>query len=165
MKRGLRRDSDTTPALVIMSGADVELSGSPGSPGKSLAIEDLELNLPAGASAVFAQITPEPSKDLRDASRRLRGVSEISYLDYSETLADELSTNLLRTAESRNTGSAKALARIVGASHGKQMMVFLPRVLTSTSQLPAPVAAPPSDWYAVHLWLAVDELIWTVSMR
>jgi hypothetical protein len=160
MNRGIHADSSGAPVLVVMSGADVEFSGS-AAVSKSLTIENLELKLPAGAVAIFAQITPEPGDDLRYVSRRLRGMSHVDYLEYSETLADDLSANLMRLAETPKFAAAKGVNAIASTAHSKKMMAFLPRVLTSTANLPG--SAAQADWYAIRLWLAVDPLIWQVE--
>jgi hypothetical protein len=160
MNRGIRADSGGVPVLVVMSAADVEFSGS-AAISKSLTIENLMLKLPAGAVAIFAQITPEPGNDLRYVSQRLRGISHAYYLEYSETLADDLAANLMRLAESPKFAAAKAMKAIASTAHSQKMMAFLPRVLTSTAKLPGSVAG--ADWCAVNLWLPVDPLIWQVE--
>jgi hypothetical protein len=166
MKRGVRPDSSGAPVLVVLSGADVELASFAAAGGKPLVIENLEWKLPADTAVIFAQITPEPSDDLRTASRRLRGFSQVYYLEYSETLADDLSSILLRMAEADKSVAAKTIGTIADVAHKKQMMAFLPRVLTSTAKLPRQQAsAPQADWYAVRLWLAVHDLIWKVTAQ
>ena len=160
MNRGIPANSSGAPVLVVMSAADVEFSGS-AAISKSLTIENLMLKLPAGAVAIFAQITPEPGDDLRYVSQRLRGMSHVYYLEYSETLADDLAANLMRLAETPKFAAAKAMNAIASTAHSKNMMAFLPRVLTSTANLPGSAAG--ADWYAIRLWLAVDPLIWQVE--
>lgn len=161
--RGVRSDSDGIPVLIIMSGADVELAGYVASQGKSLTIENLDLKLSTDAAAIFVQITPEPGDDLRNASRQFPNVSRIIYLEYSDVLADDIVSNLLKITESLNARAvaAKALGTVAKAAHEKQTMAFLPRVLNSTSGLPTRQSyAKEADWYTARLWLAVHELIW-----
>jgi hypothetical protein len=161
MNRGIRADSSSgAPVLIVLSAADVEFSGSEAA-SRSVTIDNLQLKLPASAVAIFAQITPEPGTDLRYVSERLRGMSHVHYLDYSETLADDLSANLRRLAETPKFTAANAMNAIARTAHSKKMMAFLPRVLTSSASLPG--LASDADWYAIRLWLAVDELIWKVE--
>jgi hypothetical protein len=126
-------------------------------------MENLELTQPTDAAAIFAQVTPEPGDDLRNASRQLRNISRMRYIGYSESLADDVVAELIRTAEAHKTVSigAEAFGSVAKAAHGKQMMAFLPRVLTPSSSLPArQTYAAESDWYTVRLWLTLDQLIW-----
>ncbi len=160
MNRGIRADGGGTAVLIVMSAADVEFYGSTAA-SKSVTIENLTLKLPAGAVAVFAQITPEPGDDLRHVSGRLRGMSHVDYLEFSETLADDLTANLMRFAQSPKFASAKAMNAIASAAHSKNMMAFLPRVLTSAASLPGSAAG--ADWCAIRLWLVVHKLIWNVE--
>jgi hypothetical protein len=101
----------TTAARRSSSSCRERTSNSPvpAAVSKSLTIENLQLKLPAGAVAIFAQITPEPGDDLRYVSQRLRGMSHVDYLEYSETLADDLFANLMRLAETPKFAAAKAM--------------------------------------------------------
>lgn len=158
MRRGIHADGAAT-ILVVMSRADVEFFGTTNA-SRSRTIENLELKLPADSVGVFAQITPEPGDDLRYVSRRLRGLSHMDYLEYSDTMADDLSSIVRRLAETP-TSAVKGGNMVASAAQSKKMMGFLPRVLTSTANLPGGGAE--ADWRTIHLWLAVDELIWKLE--
>jgi hypothetical protein len=155
--------NEAAPLLLILSGADVELEATVRGQAKPVTIENLDLGLPANAAAIFAQITPEPSNDLRNGSRKLRNVSTVRYVEYSDNLGDDVLTELLKTADVKKTASiaAEEFAPVVKAAHGQRMMTFLPRVLTPGASLPARQSyAQNSDWYTVRLWLTLDELLW-----
>jgi hypothetical protein len=64
-------------------------------------------------------------------------------------------------AETPKFAATKIMNANASAAHSKKMMAFLPRVLTSAAKLPGPAAE--ADWYTIHLWLAVDPLIWKVE--
>jgi hypothetical protein len=153
------KSSAALPLLIVLSGADVEVTSR--KENKTTAIE--EVNLPGSTSAIFAQVTPEPGDELKNASSRLRNIAQLRYLDYSESLAEDVVTDLRRTVErmkatSFEPGQFSTVARVAGEKH---MMAFLPRVLSPTSNLPTRQAyASQSDWYSVRLWLTLDELLW-----
>ena len=149
-------------ASLVLSGADVELESFIRTQGKTVAIDNLNPGLPSNAVAIFAQITPEPGPDLRNASERLRNVARKRYLEYSKTLSDDVALELLRSVEGQKAVSleAKSFGDFAKAAHEKQMMAFLPRLLTPSSSLPARQSyAAQSDWYTVRLWVALDGLI------
>jgi hypothetical protein len=162
MNAGLRSDGDAASVLIILSGADVELAGYVGAQGKTVAIENLEMKLPREAAAIFAQITPEPSEDLRNASLRIRNVSQVRYLEYEEALADAVVKELTRIAAGLKARFAPAaFTAVAKAAQERRMMPFLPREWTPGAGLPARQAyAAQSDWYTARLWLALDTLIW-----
>jgi len=160
MNAGLQNDRAAAPVLIILSGADVELESYARGRGKAVTIENLKFPQPNEAAAIFAQITPEPSEELRDASRRLRNVSRRSYVEYSGSLVEDLGGELIRLAENQKP-AVETFGSVAIAAHKKHMMAFLPRALTPISNLPAPEPfATQSDWYSVRLWLTLDELIW-----
>jgi hypothetical protein len=160
---GMKPNDATTPVLVVLSGADVDLTGEVAKLGKTASIDSLPLKLPNDTAAVFAQVTPEPGEDLRNASRRLQGLAKVRYLEFSESLATEIVAELGRITEGQK-GEAlhpEAFTGVTKAAHARQMIPFLPRVLTRDTGMPArPGYAANADWYTVRLWLPVDELIW-----
>jgi len=161
MSGGTKRDSGALGVLVILSGADVDLSGYVG--GRSLAVENVDLKLPNPAVAVLGQVTPEPGDDLRNAGRRLKDVSPSRYVEFSDTVGEDVIGELVRTIEGRKDValSVQAFAPVAKAAHQKQMMAFLPRVLTANSSLPSrPRYAESADWYTVSLWVTIDPLLW-----
>ena len=168
MNTGLQSDRTAAQMLVVLSGADVELSGHVSALGKSVSIENIDLKPSGEAGAIFAQITPEPGSDLRNASQRLRNISAPRYIEYSDALADEVIAELVRNTTSQKAVSlgVEAFGKAAKAAHDKRMMAFLPRVLTPNSSLPARQNyAAQSDWYTVRLWLTLDQLIWTETTQ
>jgi hypothetical protein len=166
MNANLRPDDAAAQVLVILSGADVELATT--AAGKPLTIANLELSLRTQPAAVVAQITPEPGNDLKNVTQQLRNLSRRRYIDYSDTMADDIVLELIRIAENQKAASmdAKAFGSVLAAGNEKRMMTFLPRSLTPASSLPARQAyAAQSGWYTIRLWLPVDELIWKESVQ
>jgi hypothetical protein len=161
LNESLKADDAATQVLVILSGADVE-SATSSAAARAANIGNFELSLHKQPTAIFAQVTPEPSDDLRNASRQLR-MSRVRYIDYQDNVGDDIVSELIRISENQKTAQldVRSFAPVVAAGNDKRMMTFLPRVLTPTSSLPArPAFAAESDWYAIRLWLTVDELIW-----
>jgi hypothetical protein len=161
MTGGTKRDSGAMGVLVILSGADVDLSGYVA--GKSLAIENVDLKLPSPAVAVLGQVTPEPGDDLRNAARRLKDVSPSRYVEFSDTVGEDVIGELVRAIEARKDAalSPHAFVSVAKTAHQKQMMAFLPRVLTANSNLPYRQSyAAAADWYTVPLWLTIVPDLW-----
>jgi hypothetical protein len=160
LNESLKADEGATQVLVVLSGADVELATIASS--RPVTVGAFELSLHKQPAAILAQITPEPGEDLRNASRQLSKFPRMRYIDYSETIADDIVQNLYLIAESQKTTSVtpRTFNPVVAAGNDKRMMTFLPRVLTPASSLPArqPFAAQ-SDWYTIRLWVTVDDLI------
>src|SRR5262249_14990465 len=121
MSGGTKRDSGAMGVLVILSGADVDLSGYVG--GKSLAVENVDRKPPSTAVAVLGQVTPEPGDDLRNAGRRLKDVSPARYVEFSDTVGEDVIGELVRTIEGRKDAalSVQAFAPVAKAAHQKQM--------------------------------------------
>jgi hypothetical protein len=160
MQANVKAANTSVPVLMVLSGADVELSGGQG---KTVAIENWDPKFPNNSLAIFAQITPEPSEDLRNASRQLRGFSQVRYVDYSGTPGEGAGSELSNALEAGKTAqlSPKTFAGVVDVARKKHMMAFLPRVLTAGSSLPARQSyEAQADWYTVPLWLTFDQLIW-----
>jgi hypothetical protein len=131
--------------------------------GKTVEIENLDLKLPGPGEAIFAQVTPEPGPDLRSASGRLRNMSRSRYLDYSDTLGEDVIAELGKLADGLKATviPPEAFSGVSKVAHAKNMMAFLPRTLTPTSSLPARQSyAAQADWYSIRLWLTLDGLIW-----
>lgn len=161
MNNNLKTDDAATQVLVVLSGADVELATIAAS--RSQTIGAFELSLHSQPAAILAQVTPEPGNDLKNASLQLRTIPRVRYIDYSESLPDDIVSELGRIGESQKTAQVdlKSFAPVLAAGNEKSMMTFLPRMLTPTSSLPARQAyAAQSDWYTIRLWLTVDDLIW-----
>ena len=72
---GMKPSDATMPVLLVLSGADVDLAGEVAKLGRTVSIDNLPLKLPSDTAAVFAQVTPEPGDDLRNASKRLQGLA------------------------------------------------------------------------------------------
>jgi len=160
MNNNLKADDAATQVLLVLSGADVELATVASSTPQTIGA--FELSLHSQPAAILAQVTPEPGNDLKNASLQLR-MPRVRYIDYSETMADDIVTELTRIGEGQKTAQVdlKSFAPVLAAGNDKSMMTFLPRMLTPTSSLPARQAyAAQSDWYTIRLWLTVDDLIW-----
>jgi hypothetical protein len=113
--------------------------------------------------AVLGQVTPEPGEDLRNAGRRLKDVSPARYVEFSETVGEDVIGELVRAIEARKDVALSVLAfvSVSKAAHQKQMMAFLPRVLTANSSLPFRQSyAASADWYTVPLWLTIVPDLW-----
>ncbi|EJN13178.1 hypothetical protein PMI42_03470 [Bradyrhizobium sp. YR681] len=161
MNNSLKADDAAAQVLVVLSGADVELATTASS--LPVNIGNFELSLHTQPSAIFAQVTPEPGDDLKNASRQLKNVPRVRYVDYSEAMADEIVMELVRVGESQKNAvvSLRNFAPVLAAGNEKRMMTFLPRTLTPTSILPArPPYAAQSEWYTIRLWLTVNDSIW-----
>jgi hypothetical protein len=168
MSRGIRPGNGDAAVLLVFSGADVELASQMGARGKTVALGDIDLKLPADTTAIFAQITPEPGDELRRASAMLHNITRVQYLNYSDVLADDVISSLIQMAQSRSARpvATEPVDAVVKAAHSNQMMLFLPRALTLTASLPSrPQYRGQADWQAVRLWLAVDELLWTETSQ
>lgn len=158
------KSGSALPLLIVLSGADVEISSK--AQAKTTAIEDV--NLPSSTSAIFAQITPEPSDELKNVGSRLRNITQLRYLDYSESLAEDVVSDLRRTVERMKTTSFEPIqfSSVAKVASERHMMAFLPRVLSPTSSLPARQAyAAQSDWCSIRLWLTLDGLLWNKIER
>jgi len=168
MATGTKPGAGAMGVLVVLSGADVELSGYVAAASKSMAIENVDLKLPNPAIAVLGQVTPEPGDELRDAGKRLKGLSSARYVEFSETLGEDVVGELVRAIEGRKDVaiSPEAFAPVTKASYQKQMMAFLPRVLTANSSFPSRQSyAAQADWYTVPLWLTFDQLLWKETTK
>jgi hypothetical protein len=166
---GIKPSDAAMPVLVVLSGADVDLAGEVAKLGKPVSIDNLPLKLPSDTAAIFAQVTPEPGDDLRNASRRLQGLEKAPrYLEFSDSLGTELAAELVKLGEAQKGEALRpeAFAGLTKAAYAKQMIPFLPRVLTRDTGLPARQNyAANADWYTVRLWLPIDELIWKETTR
>jgi hypothetical protein len=165
---GMKPSDATMPVLLVLSGADVDLAGEVAKLGKPVTIDNLPLKLPDDTAAVFAQVTPEPGEDLRNASKRLPGLAKVRYLEFSESLASEIVAELGRIAEGQKgeTLRLEAFGGVTKAAYAKHMIPFLPRVLTRETGMPARQSyAANADWYTVRLWLPIDELLWKETTR
>ena len=90
------------------------------------------------------------------------------YLDFSESLAGEIAAELGRIAEGQKGEALRPedFAGVTKAAYARQMIPFLPRVLTRDAGMPArPNYAANADWYTVRLWLPIHELIWKETTR
>ena len=165
---GVKPNDATMPVLLVLSGADVDLAGEVAKLGKPVSIDNLPLKLPSDTAAIFAQVTPEPGDDLRNASRRLGLEKGSRYLEFSDSLGTELAAELAKLGEAQKGEVLRpeAFAAVTKAAYAKHMIPFLPRVLTRDTGLPArPGYAANADWYTVRLWLPIDELIWKETTR
>ena len=161
MNGGLKADDAAIQMLIILSGADVELAST--ASGKPLAIGELKLSFRSQPTTIIAQITPEPGDDLRNAGGMLRDISLWPYIEYSDSLADDVVLQMIRAVEKQKTVSLdpRVFGPVLRAGNEKRMMTFLPRILTPAFSLPArQIYAAQSDWYTVRLWLPVNPLIW-----
>jgi hypothetical protein len=165
---GMKPSDATMPVLLVLSGADVDLAGEVAKLGRTVSIDNLPLKLPSDTAAVFAQVTPEPGDDLRNASKRLQGLAKVRYLEFSESLAGEIAAELARLVEGQKGEALRpeAFLGVTKAAYAKQMIPFLPRTLTRDTGMPARQSyAANADWYTVRLWLPIDELIWKETTR
>jgi hypothetical protein len=166
---GMKPSEATTPVLVVLSGVDVDLAVEVAKLGKAVSIDNLPLKLPSDTAAVFAQVTPEPGDDLRNASKRLPGLAKPpGYLEFSDTLGADLAAALVKLGEVQKGEvlHPEAFAGVTKAAYAKKMIPFLPRVLTREASMPARQSyAANADWYTVRLWLPVNELIWKETTR
>ncbi|MGO9983337.1 MAG: hypothetical protein ACLPIX_03890 [Rhodomicrobium sp.] len=168
MQSNIVSNGTTSPVLLVLSGADVELSSFIKEQGKQVAIEDLDLKFTGDSIAIFTQITPEPSEDLRGAAQRLRKFARVRYIEYSAAAAEEAAVELGHAADPGKSAplSAEAFAEVAAAAREKRMMAFLPRILTVGSSLPARQNYEvQADWYTVRLWLTLDPLLWKETTR
>jgi hypothetical protein len=165
MQSHLDLDVGTAPVLIILSGADVELSSVVGGSEKQTSIEDMDLHLPNRTPVIFAQITPEPGEDLLNASRKFSGTSNKAYVEYSGTVGSDVLSELIRLVEEKGTLLAlEKFLPVVEAAHKQRTMAFLPRLLFSGCKLPARQNYElESDWYTVPLWVTFDPLLWRES--
>lgn len=161
LKDSLKADDAAAQVVIVLSGADVELATTSSS--LPMPISKFELSLHNQPAAIVAQVTPEPGNDLKTASDQLRGIPRVRYFGYSDTMADDIVSELIRIGDSQKSTAVnlKDFAPVVAAGNDRRMMTFLPRNLTPTSTLPArqPFAAQ-ADWYTIRLWLTVDDLVW-----
>jgi hypothetical protein len=149
------------PVLVVLSGADVDQTAYVPALGKKASIEDIDLNTQDRGDAIFAQVTPEPGSDLRAAMRKLRGISRSAYVDYSAAVGDGIASELEAIAKGGKDVALepKTFSLASKAANRQGMIAFLPRVLTVNSALPPPQAyAAQADWYAVRVWVTLDNL-------
>jgi hypothetical protein len=156
------------PIVIILSGADVMLNlggRSETQKGRTIsAIEDIQL--PADASAIFAQVTPEPGQELRSASQKIKSAT-VRYVDFSESLGRDLVSEIARVADGQlnSAFTPEMFQPYAAAAHKNQMMALLPRVLSDKAVLPARQAyAAEAEWYSVRLWVTLDNLIWREVM-
>lgn len=153
---------DASVALIVLSGADVGLSGTDPVSGRSVSISDLGLSPPAGSIAMFALITPEPGPALESASRQLTGFSSVRYFDFSDSLGRQVAEQLatLVGKEQQVKVDPAALGPMIEAAHRRAMMAFVPRDLGKGAGMPIPPPyAESSDWFTIRLWVVLDELV------
>jgi hypothetical protein len=149
------------PLFVVLSKADVDQSAYVGSLGKKVSIEDLRLKVDGRAEGIFAQVTPEPGNDLREASHKLVGLTHSSYIEYSEGLAEKIVSEMEASAKGGRdlVLEPKAFDAVGQAANAKHMIAFLPRVLSPSATLPPPQAyAAKADWYTVRVWVTLNDL-------
>lgn len=158
---GLKGAESRHPIVLVLSGADVEISGHAVSLGGIVSIDEIDLESTSGVDAVFAQLTPEPGNSLRKASGRLKNAISSRYMEFSEHLADDIVASLLSII--REKGQAplepRQFVAFAKAAHADRMLAFLPRELTAGSLLPQPQPfAADADWYTIRVWVALDQL-------
>jgi hypothetical protein len=166
--KGFDQTSDNPRVLVVLSGADVELTSYIAAESRLATLGAIDIGAVGRPTTIFAQITPEPSQDLINASKQFHGGADVTYLEYSDVIVDRLVASILKASESigSNVQAADALGALAKTAHDQRMLAVAPRLLTPTSKLPdGPMGGDGLDWYAVYLWCAVDELIWQEATR
>lgn len=146
---------DVTNAMLVLSGADVSLTGTVN--GRSVKIEELPLG---SYVTVFVQITPEPGKTLQEASRRAGLGNFIGFSDSG--VAGQIVSVIkdrLRSLSSVEIAE-KDLKPIADIANERNQMALLPMNAVGTSHLPDP---PPfarnAEWYTASLWVVLDSLV------
>ena len=168
MQTKVKMDKSKIPVLIVLSGADVELSSYIKNERKQISIENWEHKFPPETVVIFTQITPEPSDELRSVSDRFRNVSHVRYIDYSERVGESIVSELSSVLDApKNTPlDPKLFTSVAAVAQKARMMAFLPRVLTVAAGLPAPESYEKEcEWYTVRLFVTLDELLWKQTMQ
>lgn len=148
--------------VVALSGADLMDGHYSQIQRKRISLQSPNLSFGENTSLVLAQVSPEPSSDLRTLYRSSIEAKNVVLKDFTSTLGNDILKEVLSSlsANEERKLSPDELSDICNDIEGKQTICVLPYAPTTTTTMPRPSRrGADAEWYTTTVWLVIDGLL------